>query len=137
MTQSEAKIIGEIFIKIGQKINERPDFISTLYKLLDMNTNEKEREIFNKNEIDAIDFYNLAKNNGINEIDKILNSYNVPQLKFICKKYHFSIPTKSRTEKSLRDHIINQFSQRSTDVFINKEKSGDSFTIIPALDKAS
>ncbi len=119
MARSDIKMIGEILVRIGNKLIESPEFIHELDKLLNTKVDQVKANL-NTEFLGAIDFYSILKTKGIDEISNKLDGLEINELKFICKKYHFSIPTKNKSMKALKEHIINQFKQRAFDVFMDK-----------------
>lgn len=119
--------IAEVLILIGKRMQSDPDFINILYQFLEEKSSKNVILNDSKATIEKIDFYEMIKNNNISEIQNVLEQFNTRELKHIIKKYRFSVPINLKTEKYLREYIIKQLTQRTTDVFMDNSNKIDDF----------
>ena len=114
--------LGDILIKIGDRIKEDPSFLNQLEKLLDSKTPVKEEKTpIDLTKIADLDLYYLAKHKSDQELESILFEFSSLELKGILKKYRFGVSPNHKTAKQIVPFVIHQVRQRTTDVFRTAE----------------
>lgn len=117
MTTNESKKLGDLFIKIGQNLKSNPTFINELETLLKNDTDTSKQFAIDFEKINQIDLFQLIRDKTENEVRMMLSEFNIKELREILKKYRFGSPSKLKTDYQIKEYILNQLTQRKTDVF--------------------
>lgn len=119
MNNKDILRLSNIFTKIGERLKSDPGFIDRLEKTVTSDEKDSELTTIDFEKINSLDLFQLIRDKSQNEVDEMLSSFTLKELRGILKKYRFGSSSKLKTTEQLRKFIINQLVQRKTDVFQN------------------
>jgi|GEM_PF-6176677 len=121
MTKKDNKQVGEILIKLGQALKTNPLLITQLEEFLNLQKGFASDTAIDFEKIGNLDLFQLIRERTEDEVDQILSSFNLKELREILKRYRFGSPSKLKTPSQIKHHILHQLRQRKTDVFHNPQ----------------
>lgn len=119
MNNKDIVRLSTIFTNIGERLKSDPRFIDRLEKLVTSDEKDAELATIDFEKINSLDLFQLIRDKSQNEVDEMLSSFTLKELREILKKYRFGSSSKLKTTEQLKKFIINQLVQRKTDVFQN------------------
>jgi hypothetical protein len=122
VNNKDIKDIGKLFEKLGKAIQKNPELYHDLEHFVDSygdkaksNTQSKQEGV-DKAKLQKIDLLDLFQTKGPEHVEKLLADLNQNELKYLMKNHHFGIPSTQSLTK-LREQILRQLKQKTTDVF--------------------